>query len=94
MEEFLKMDNDRNWRFRLELCQQVEMLFHLLPALHLHLLLNLSLLLNLHLPLHLHQVSALVPLCSPEEVISHLAPLCLLLVNDKVAEVGWGAKLL
>jgi len=54
LEEFLKMDNDRNWRFRLELCQQV---------------------------------SALVPLCSPEEIISHLAPLCLLLVNDKVAEV-------
>ena len=26
LEEFLKMDNDRNWRFRLELCQQVGVL--------------------------------------------------------------------
>ena len=24
LEEFLKMDNDRNWRFRLELCNQVK----------------------------------------------------------------------
>lgn len=54
LEEFLKMDNDRNWRFRLELC---------------------------------NQVSALVPLCSSEEVLAHLAPLCLLLVNDRVSEV-------
>jgi len=54
LEEFLKMDNDRNWRFRLELC---------------------------------NQVAALVPLCSSEEVLAHLAPLCLLLVNDRVSEV-------
>jgi len=54
LEEFLKMDNDRNWRFRLELCTQV---------------------------------AALVPLCSSEEVLAHLAPLCLLLVIDRVSEV-------
>lgn len=54
LEEFLKMDNDRNWRFRLELC---------------------------------NQVATLVPLCSSEEVLAHLAPLCLLLVIDRVSEV-------
>merc|ERR1719394_942598 len=54
LEEFLKMDNDRNWRFRFELCSQV---------------------------------AALVPLCTSEEVLQHLAPLCLLLVNDRVSEV-------
>jgi len=54
LEEFLKMDNDRNWRFRLELC---------------------------------NQVATLVPLCSSEEILAHLAPLCLLLVIDRVSEV-------
>merc|ERR1719495_2314085 len=54
LEEFLKIDNDRNWRFRFELCSQV---------------------------------AALVPLCTSEEVLQHLAPLCLLLVNDRVSEV-------
>ena len=31
-----------------------------------------------------------MPLCSSEEVLAHLAPLCLLLVNDRVSEVMIG----
>jgi len=59
LEEFLKMDNERNWRFRLELCQQV---------------------------------ATLVPLCSAEEVLAHLAPLALLLIQDRVSEVRRSAS--
>jgi len=52
--EFLKMDNERNWRFRLELCEQVGLL---------------------------------VPLFSPQAVREYLAPIALILVQDKVAAV-------
>ena len=74
------MDNDRNWRFRLELCNQV---FKLSES-------------NSNQSFYKKsiydgsfnvQVAALVPLCSSEEVLAHLAPLCLLLVNDRVSEV-------
>ena len=35
----------------------------------------------------------MVPLCSPEEVLAHLAPLALLLIQDRVAEVRRSAAL-
>lgn len=49
--DFLKMDNDRNWRFRQELADQVGMM---------------------------------VPLFNPQEVKEHLAPIALVLIQDKV----------
>ena len=77
------MDNDRNWRLRLELCNQVNRLFYSLPLSFLKFKLSTS----------TSKVAALVPLCSSEEVLAHLAPLCLLLVNDRVSEViKWELK--
>jgi len=56
--EFLKTDNERNWRFRLELCEQVGLL---------------------------------VPLFPPKSVREYLAPIALILVQDKVSAVRQSA---
>lgn len=56
--EFLKMDNERNWRFRQELTEQLGLL---------------------------------VPLFAAEEVKEHLAPIAMILVQDKVSAVRLSA---
>ena len=78
------MDNDRNWRFRLELCNQVKSEEN--PLLIKIFSYGFDLIMNIYAL----KVAALVPLCSSEEVLAHLAPLCLLLVNDRVSEVMMG----
>ena len=52
LSDFLDMDNDRNWRFRQELAEQL---------------------------------GKLVPLFTPKEVKTYLAPIAILLIKDQVS---------
>jgi len=58
LSDFLDMDNDRNWRFRQELAEQL---------------------------------GKLVPLFTPKEVKTYLAPIAILLIKDQVAAVRQSA---
>jgi len=60
LSDFLDMDNDRNWRFRQELAEQL---------------------------------GKLVPLFTPKEVKTYLAPIAILLIKDQVAAVRQSAIL-
>ena len=60
LSDFLDMDNDRNWRFRQELAEQL---------------------------------GKLVPLFTPKEVKTYLAPIAVLLIKDQVAAVRQSAIL-